>query len=103
MKILRQGDVLILPVSQIPEDATPTLPENGKIILAHGEVTGHAHTINEINGVVKFEASGKTFLKVLEEVGLNHEEHDPFVIPIGTYQILIQTEYTPGEYRNVQD
>jgi hypothetical protein len=37
----RQGDVLIIPVAGIPDDSEPIARENGRIILAHGEVTGH--------------------------------------------------------------
>jgi len=41
----RQGDVLLRRVEHIPENVTPVPRENGRIILAHGEATGHAHAI----------------------------------------------------------
>jgi hypothetical protein len=41
----RQGDVLIIPVESIPERLDPIGREDGRVVLAHGEVTGHAHVI----------------------------------------------------------
>lgn len=103
MKIYRQGDVLLISTNGqiVPEKILP--PDNGRIILAYGEVTGHSHAIDDTDRVVKFEASGKTFLQVIEEVGLSHEEHSEIKLPKGIYQVLIQSEYAPGELRNVQD
>ena len=105
--ILRQGDVLLVSIDQLPTDANPLPLEGGRVILAHGEVTGHAHAIEtpvlEDPPAIKFEAAGSTFLEVLREVGLNHEEHERVVLPAAIYQVLIQTEYTPQEIRNVQD
>ncbi len=103
MTILRQGDVLILKVSGLPKEAKPIHPENGRVILAHGEVTGHVHAIASPKKAIKFEAASKTFLQIIEEVGLHHEEHSEITLPPGIYQVIIQSEYTPGEFRNVQD
>ena len=45
---IRQGDVYLNPVSRLPNGCTPMEPENGRrFVLAHGEVTGHAHAIYE--------------------------------------------------------
>lgn len=41
----RQGDVLIERIDSVPDDAQPVPLEDGRIVLAHGEVTGHAHAI----------------------------------------------------------
>lgn len=42
---LRQGDVQLQPVPQLPADCIEIPPEGNRIVLAHGEVTGHAHAI----------------------------------------------------------
>ncbi|MCW1959833.1 MAG: hypothetical protein KIH64_015065 [Mycobacterium sp.] len=42
---LRQGDVQLQPVSVLPEGCTEIPAEGNRIVLAHGEVTGHAHAI----------------------------------------------------------
>ncbi len=102
MGIFRQGDVLLV-ASTLPNELVKLPSEGGRIVLAHGEVTGHAHAIAEERKAAKFESAGKTFLQVLEEVGLRHEEHAEIRLPAGVYQVLIQTEYVAGEIRNVQD
>ena len=43
-KPIRQGDVWLLPVANIPTDATPvTAP--GPLVLAEGETSGHSHVV----------------------------------------------------------
>lgn len=60
----RQGDVLIERVSSFPAKLTPVARENGRVILAHGEVTGHAHAFLE-KGTTKFtDGAGGEFFEV---------------------------------------
>ncbi len=42
-KHYRQGDVLIERINSLPRKLTKVALESGRVILAHGEVTGHAH------------------------------------------------------------
>jgi hypothetical protein len=49
----RQGDVLIIPVESIPERLDAIDRDDGRVVLAHGEVTGHAHAI-KAEGAVLF-------------------------------------------------
>lgn len=42
---IRQGDVLLKPVAELPKDCTEVPLDRGRIVLAYGEVTGHAHAI----------------------------------------------------------
>ena len=60
----RQGDVLIVPITSIPKTVEPIAREQGRIILAHGEVTGHAHAIKD-RGVTAFrdDKLNKLFLR----------------------------------------
>lgn len=45
---IRQGDVYLIPVTALPAGCRPIQPEAGRrFVLAHGEVTGHAHAIYE--------------------------------------------------------
>lgn len=45
---IRQGDVYLIPVAALPAGCKPIQPEGGRrFVLAHGEVTGHAHAIYE--------------------------------------------------------
>lgn len=103
LKIVRQGDVLLVEVGTLPQGAVRLPIEDRRVVLALGEVTGHAHAIYEPMKAVKFEASGQTFLEVLDSCQLRHEEHAPLNLEKTIYKILIQTEYTPGGISRVQD
>jgi hypothetical protein len=99
--IYRQGDVLIRRIPSLPKQkAQPQLSG----ILAYGEVTGHAHRIENLECAEVLEIGNGRFLRVGEEgVRIIHEEHAPVTLPAGTYEVEIQREYTPAEIRNVAD
>lgn len=103
MKILRQGDVLLVKVKSLPKGSAENT-DKGDIILAHGEVTGHAHRIKTPATKAKmWDANAERFLQVVEKVALTHEEHSTISIDPGIYRIAIQTEYSPAELRRVAD
>ncbi len=95
----RQGDVRIVPVSDIPDSAKFTKVTERGIVLAEGEVTGHAH---RIYGPLARHANlfitedNQKFLKVTAPVALKHEEHKEVVIQPGNYKIIIHHEYAPA-------
>lgn|SRR3990167_5679767 len=101
--------------------------EMGRIILAHGEITGHCH---EIVGVEEGtlpatqyfeEPNGRRVLLALEPCALRHPEHGLIVLdpanpmqvrqgdvllnPIGggAWEVIRQREYSPEAIRNVAD
>ena len=94
----RQGDVLLVPCGAIPRSAHEEPAENGRVVLAYGERTGHAH-IMPADRVAYFrdDGSGHAFLHVSpgEQVALTHEEHAPLTVQPGTYRIIVQREYQP--------
>jgi hypothetical protein len=102
----RQGDVLIVPVESIPEKLDPIDRENGRVVLAHGEVTGHAHAI-KAEGAALFRDPKlmAVFMKVSGDapVALQHDDHDTIMIPPGKYRVVRQREYAPEEIRIVGD
>lgn len=102
----RQGDVLIERVGSLPAKRTKLAREKGRVILAHGEVTGHAHAISEKHCDL-FESAeqiGVTFLEVREAVAaLKHDEHSTIELPPGNYRVTRQREYSPEAIRNVAD
>lgn len=106
MKLYRQGDVLIRSVPSIPKGAKDVTPKD-RIVLAYGEVTGHAHAIalGEAQEFSLADAAGvvRRFLNVVKEAVVRHEEHAPIPLPAGVYEIVQQREYTPEEIRNVAD
>lgn len=101
MKQYRQGDVLLV-AAKLPINAQPA-DKPGDVILAFGEVTGHAHRIKEREKVRMWDAGAERFLQVLEATMLTHEEHAPVVLQPGIYRLPQQVEYTPAELRRVAD
>lgn len=99
--VLRQGDVLLVPINTIPEQLVKTK----KVTLALGEVTGHHHTIN--NGAIGFAEKSTELCSYIEVkqalADLTHQEHETHKVKKGKYQVIRQTEYSPEELRNVAD
>lgn len=98
---VRHGDVLIDQVdTDVDGQAIPR--EGGKIILAHGEVTGHAHAIAQ--RAVRFvEVESERYLSSTNPFVVRHEEHAPIKLPAGTFKVVRQREYSPEAIRNVAD
>jgi hypothetical protein len=100
-KLYRQGDVLIRQIDSLPKQKA-SKRENG--ILAYGEVTGHAHKVEDLEKAEVLEIENGTFLRVGNEgVRIVHDEHAPITLDPGNYEVTIQREYTPAEIRNVAD
>ena len=93
---VRQGDVLVLGVAEIPEEAKPIARDRGRVILACGEVTGHAHAIAARDATL-LELDGERYLRVTAPVTLDHEEHATIELPPGAFRVVIQREYVPAE------
>lgn len=112
---VRQGDVLLVPVKTIRElKAEPVVARDaGRVVLAYGEVTGHAHAIldekvtlhradrahpsvREVEIDPGFDVGGILDVRGDEAV-LVHEEHAPIPLPAGQYVLVRQREYEPGE------
>lgn len=110
--IYRQGDVLIERIDSLPAKLAPIAREQGRVVLAHGEVTGHTHAITD-KGAALFSAPdekteaglvGVTYLEVRDAMAaLKHEEHSTIALPRGHYRVTRQREYSPEALRNVAD
>lgn len=103
-KAFHQGDVLIIPADpSLLESSTPVGPEGDRLVLAHGEVTGHAHAFYDLKQAALFAQTDVTtgqkreFLQVREPATLKHEEHRALVILPGAYEIKKPKEYVPNE------
>ena len=123
-KMARQGDVLLIPITHRPDDADlgQTLMEGGRLVLAHGEATGHAHviypdvaeavpaTLFELRNVRKyveladgFQVDG-LYLEARERCFLRHEEHSTIALAPGHYVVIRQHEADAfDELRRVAD
>lgn len=104
MKTIRQGDVALVRVPKLPSNAKDITPKDGRIVLAFGEATGHAHAIYDREKVRLWTADGERFLQVLiSKVPLCHEEHSIAWLDPGIYILPKQVEYTPAELVRVTD
>src|SRR4051794_26244121 len=106
--VLRQGDMLLVPVDALPAGAGSTeLDRVGpRHVLAEGEATGHAHVLagsevrllrlrpprprwgqpRPLRTYAVVAAAGAT---------MRHEEHLPIAVPAGAYEVRRQREYRP--------
>lgn len=102
MKYYQQGDVLIKPVKGIPNIKTKKKLKTK--VLVEGEETGHAHRIT--SGKHELYAIGQTiYLQALAEVTVKHEEHEPIILPKGTYKIdqVREVDHFKDQVRRVVD
>jgi|SRR5581483_3180695 len=102
-EIYRQGDVMIIRVDEIPAGAKPVPRDNSRIVLAYGEVTGHAHAIADREVTMLEVDDGIRYLDVQMEAFLRHEEHGTIALAPGKYEVRRQREYAPEAIRNVAD
>ncbi|MFI2371688.1 hypothetical protein [Streptomyces sp. NPDC018833] len=106
----RQGDVLIVPVageavpSHVAEAPGEARDARGRMVLALGEVTGHAHAVTGRGRLVREPGPFGPMLLHLPEGGrVVHEEHAAIPLPKGWYRVVRQREYLPGAVRIVAD
>lgn len=104
---VRQGDVFLDPVApkSLPKGLRPVARDSrGRLVLAEGEVTGHAHAILDADAVL-YEAAGvvERYLEVKSPVTLRHEEHGAITLVPGWYVQRPQWEYDEAEERRVLD
>ncbi len=98
-RIYRQGDVLLREVDAIPEQARPVERDDGRLVLAYGEVSGHAHVVDapEDEAILLSAGENARFLRLMADVDLVHEEHGPVELPAGLYQVIRQRVWTDAD------
>ncbi|TAN04073.1 MAG: hypothetical protein EPN36_10160 [Rhodanobacteraceae bacterium] len=102
MYLYGQGDVLLKQVSQLPSKAVPAA-NTRRIVLAHGEATGHVHAV-DVSDAQEFRLGmARRFIKVVRGAIVTHEEHAAIPLPPGIYEVVQQREYSPEAIRNVED
>jgi hypothetical protein len=84
----QQGDVIIKPVTVIPDGANPV----GGRVLAEGEATGHKHQA-EAEDVLLFMHAGTLYMRVPSGTRIVHEEHKELDVPPGDYLVGKVREY----------
>lgn len=106
----RQGDVLLLPIadSELPAQRAAVPTENGRVVLAHGEATGHHHSFIAHDRIALFREDGSgggLYLAVSGDVpvALEHQEHTALQIAPGAYRVIRQRTMQSGIARRVAD
>ena len=95
-KVIRQGDVLLKPVDK----TIGTKEELTEYTVAHGEQTGHHHTLYPLVDGAKinlFTDKDRRFIELSDSWALRHQEHHEITIEPGTYEIGMEREYDPFE------
>lgn len=119
----RQGDVMVTKIDKLPDGliATPR-DQHGRIVLAHGEHSGHGHAIRDphvmslrmagtepdptgVHGGVDYIEVGGSGPATLSHEYTSGElaEHEPLVLPPGFYRVDLQQEYSPQGIRRAAD
>lgn len=107
--------MLIERISEIPNTAKRQ-KKSARIILAHGEVTGHHHQL-EIRDPADWwkegeiattnekpkTLAGELFVSLPHGGVVTHQEHSKIALPPGKYRVMRQREYSPEAIRNVAD
>jgi hypothetical protein len=108
--MFRQGDILLVPILEedLPQALVPVARDGrGKLVLALGEVTGHAHAVRATDADLVADATelDRRYLRIAADAMLTHEEHGPIPLPPGLYQVVRQREYVHGGpwFRSVAD
>lgn len=107
---IAQGDILIIPIAEIPANAKPAKLQNDHYVVAHSE-TGHHHVIERVRAEV-FEAADNEFIAYVRSIGDGAEiihrrdfhTHETIKLEPGrNFEIRRQREYVPEGFRRAQD
>jgi hypothetical protein len=73
--------------------------EGGRIVLAHGEESGHTHAIHEPQAALfRGRRTGQArFLRVCSPARLVHEEHGEIPLPEGLYRVCRQRVWSDDD------
>ena len=104
---VRQGDVLLRPISALPPGAKRVPTGTGPIVLAFGIATGHAHQI-EGAGAELHELDGQRFVALAGSARLVHTstlpvEHETIPLVRGVYHVIRQVSLTDAGVLPVED
>lgn len=113
ISLYAQGDLLIERVADIVPTGMVVAPvEDGAIVLAEGETSGHRHAIHDRvtmfrdDGLARDIPTGLYVGHVRVDgpsAQLIHDEHATITLPRGTYRVRRQRELEPQDARIVVD
>jgi hypothetical protein len=100
---LRQGDVLLTRCKQPTLDGGACVEHSKSIVLAEGEVTGHAHRVRSMAAMALWLIGAKRYIEVIQTATIKHEEHGKIDLDPGWYEVRRQREFDAGRVRWVAD
>lgn len=79
--------------------------EDGRVVLAEGEVTGHTHSTAPGVAVLEKDDAGTEFLRAEKGAEVTHQEHGAVTLPPNDYYtgIVREQDHFREEARNVAD
>ena len=114
----RQGDILLIETEGFHaslEQVTEVEPDEGALVIAVGESSGHRHQLaaqgsklfarGSMTTLLEVSAKGGAVLEVTSARGerLPYVRHGPIPLREGRYEIRRQREWGPDRERRVQD
>lgn len=101
---VRQGDIYITLLNNVPEDAVSIKPEAQ---LAPGSTKGSRHILDSLEGVTMYHPANKTVLQgpimqLTQERIVTHPQHGHWYLPAGVYGVTYQRQYAE-DLRRVND
>lgn len=112
-QLFAQGDLLIERVEDIlPSGALLSAAQDGAVVLAEGEISGHRHAIYDRVTMFRDDGLARDIPAGLyvghvrvngPSARLMHDEHDAITLPKGTYRVRRQRELEPKDARLVVD
>ena len=93
----RQGDVLLTRVEALPGICAEIPASDGKIVIAYGEMTGHAHAMPATDARL-LDYRGGMYVEVMgkDAQPIFHEEHETLLLEPGLYSVRIQRQHYDG-------
>jgi hypothetical protein len=86
----QQGDVTFRPVPN--KEHNPAAQRGGRIVLAEGEATGHAHVVEDDEAELIREGE-RLLLSLTRPATVTHEEHKPITLEPGLWEVWRVSEY----------
>jgi len=94
--IWRRGDVLVIATEEpVPADAELLPRANGRVVLAHREVTGDAHAALDWTVELSAGAEDRFLAAVGGAAALVPAQHGTVTVPSGTCRVWRQPKYAP--------
>ena len=100
MKWARQGDIYFLKLSRLPKGAELTpAPNNGRLVVAVGETTGHEHVV-DVQDARVYDFMGLPVLVSDQPIPTTHPDHGTDTLAPGKWIVAHQRVYLGAPQRS---